>query len=131
MGDSHRSQRAETPEAVRLAQSIFQLRQRAGLSQERLGQLVGLGRGSICNIETSKQGVSTTIAVRLADALGVSMDRLYGFEGSTSTTDSVKGLEHLEALSGQLDVLHDEMYRAELHIVQLRRLLHPPADDDA
>jgi transcriptional regulator with XRE-family HTH domain len=45
-------------------------RERAGLTQEALGVLVGLGRTSITNIEKGRQGLTVSTLVSLASALG-------------------------------------------------------------
>lgn len=50
----------------------------AGISQQRLGALVGWGAGAISKIEKGHRGLHVEDAARLAGALGVTVDALVG-----------------------------------------------------
>lgn len=54
-----------------VADNIRHLRQKKHLSQEDLGDLAGLHRTYIGNIERSEKGVSIDQLSKIADALGV------------------------------------------------------------
>jgi len=53
-----------------------QLRSQAGWTQQRLADLTGLTRAYIVSVEGGKQNISLDVVVRVANALGVSPDRL-------------------------------------------------------
>lgn len=56
------------------------LRQAAGFTQATLAEMVGLARSSIANIERGEQEPGATMVPKLARALGVTCDELFGAE---------------------------------------------------
>jgi transcriptional regulator with XRE-family HTH domain len=69
---------AEEQKVIReLGIRVRQLRDEAGLSQERLAELAEMHRTYISSIERGQQNISLTILIRLAKALGVSLERLF------------------------------------------------------
>lgn len=62
-----------------LAQNIRKLRQKKGLSQERLARLADISTVTLVKIEAgvAKQPTITTVT-KIADALGISIDELVG-----------------------------------------------------
>jgi transcriptional regulator with XRE-family HTH domain len=60
----------------RFGSLVRDLRQRAGLSQEKLAELAGLHRTYVSGIERGNRNVSLVNIVRLARALGVPVSRL-------------------------------------------------------
>lgn len=61
-----------------LGQRIRDLRQAAGLTQQALGEDVGLTKQSISAIEVGRQAVSAEMLWTIAIALGVSIESFYG-----------------------------------------------------
>lgn len=61
---------------ARLADNLFVLRRRKGLSQETLGTLAWVGASAISRIEQGKGLPQLDTSVRIAGALGVSLDEL-------------------------------------------------------
>ena len=62
------------------------IRERRGLTQVALGQRAGMAPGSISHFETGQRVPSLESLVKLADALGVSVDELLGrVPGDAST----------------------------------------------
>ena len=57
---------------------IREARMSAGLSQERLGQLAGLGQSDISRIENGRQAVTIDAIRRIAQALSVPAADLLG-----------------------------------------------------
>jgi y4mF family transcriptional regulator len=55
---------------------VRQLRSQAGWTQQRLADLTGLTRAYIVSVEGGKQNVSLDVVVRVANALGVTPERL-------------------------------------------------------
>lgn len=55
---------------------LCEARRAAKITQEALGQAIGLSRTSIVNIEKGRQPVPIDIAVRIATSLGTEMTRL-------------------------------------------------------
>lgn len=53
------------------------------LSQEQLGRVVGVSRQTISSIETGQYCPSTLLALRLAQAVGEPVERLFWLEGAT------------------------------------------------
>lgn len=60
----------------RIAKNISDFRRNAKLTQQELGDIVGLSRESIANIESNRQGVSAVQAVKIALALNVEVNEL-------------------------------------------------------
>lgn len=53
-------------------------RKKAGLSQEKLGEIVGVTQPYINYIERGIKHPSLELAIRIADALNISLDKLCG-----------------------------------------------------
>lgn len=57
---------------------VKELREAKGMTQMELAEKSGISRGTICALEGGqKMSVNTNTLIRIADALGVSMDTLY------------------------------------------------------
>ena len=54
-----------------------QLRDNAGLSQEKLAELAEVHRTYISTIERGQQNISLTVVIRLADVLQVRLEELF------------------------------------------------------
>ena len=62
------------------AQKLKELRTRAGMSQEKLGEKVGVSRQAITKWETDKGAPDMDNLMALSDLFGVSVDELLGWE---------------------------------------------------
>ncbi|MBA3844356.1 MAG: helix-turn-helix transcriptional regulator [Actinobacteria bacterium] len=58
--------------------AIRATRQRAGVSQEKLAQLVGVTTGSIRSMETGSNEPRASTVARVAAVLGIDMNDLFG-----------------------------------------------------
>jgi MerR family transcriptional regulator, light-induced transcriptional regulator len=78
---------SETPRTVldaylkEFGSQVRQLRSQAGWTQQRLADLTGLTRAYIVSVEGGKQNVSLDVVVRVANALGVTPERLLAADG--------------------------------------------------
>jgi transcriptional regulator with XRE-family HTH domain len=70
--------RKPTEWELAMGHRIFELRKRAKLSQEALARAAGVGLGAVRFWEKGKRTPGLTLAARLADALGCSLDELAG-----------------------------------------------------
>ena len=61
---------------------VRQLRNQAGWTQQRLADLTGLTRAYIVSVEGGKQNISLDVVVRIANALGVTPERLLATDGA-------------------------------------------------
>jgi transcriptional regulator with XRE-family HTH domain len=61
---------------VQLGKRVVELRQAKGLSQEQLGEFIGLSDRGLRRIEHAQVDVTIGMLVRLANALGVSLQAL-------------------------------------------------------
>jgi transcriptional regulator with XRE-family HTH domain len=61
---------------IRFGQKLRQVREQAGISQEKLAQLAGLHRTYVSSVERGKRNISLENIDRLARALGLPMARL-------------------------------------------------------
>jgi methanogenic corrinoid protein MtbC1/DNA-binding XRE family transcriptional regulator len=61
---------------------VRQLRSQTGWTQQRLADLTGLTRAYIVSVEGGKQNVSLDVVVRVANALGVTPERLLATDGA-------------------------------------------------
>jgi transcriptional regulator with XRE-family HTH domain len=59
-----------------LARNLRQLRAERGLSQEELGDLVGLHRTYIGSVERGERNISIDNIARLAEAFGIKLSKL-------------------------------------------------------
>lgn len=82
---------------ISVGASIKRARERAGLTQEQLSELIGIGTKSLSAVERGTVGISLTTLQRICDVLSVSSDMLLFGEGSQN---DVKGLtSRLERLT--------------------------------
>jgi transcriptional regulator with XRE-family HTH domain len=58
---------------VRFGQKLRAIRHKAGISQERLGELANLHRTYVSGVERGERNISLENIERLARALGISM----------------------------------------------------------
>lgn len=72
-----------TPPAggAQLANSLRELRARNGLTQAQLAERVGVTRKTINTVENRVFVPSTILALKLAGALGVSVEEIFRLEG--------------------------------------------------
>lgn len=66
---------------MRVGERITYHRKRAGMTQDDLGELLGLSRSSVVNIEMGVQGIRLDRAMVIATACGVTVNDL--LEGAT------------------------------------------------
>jgi len=64
----------------RLANRIKSEREKASLTQAALAELVGVSRKTINTVENGVFTPSATLAIKLAQALGVSVEQLFWIE---------------------------------------------------
>jgi transcriptional regulator with XRE-family HTH domain len=64
------------PTRVQLGRAISELREQAGLTQQRLGEETGLGQTAVSRIETGDRRVDTLELVDIARALGVTVSEI-------------------------------------------------------
>ncbi len=63
---------------MRRLERLRELREMAGLSQERLSEISGVGRATVADLEAGKRPPRPSTARKLADALGVDIPELVG-----------------------------------------------------
>ncbi len=81
---------------VEVGMNIKRERERAGLTQERLSELMGIGVKSLSAIERGTVGISLSALKRLCGILSVSSDSLiFGPKGSNDTAELLARLELL------------------------------------
>ena len=95
---------------ISVGSNIKRARERAGLTQEQLSELIGIGPKSLSAVERGAVGVSLTTLQKLCDTLSVSSDMLLFGEGSQN---DVKGLvSRLERLSPkQYEIARDVLLK--------------------
>jgi putative transcriptional regulator len=67
--------------AERLANRIKDRRSELGMTQAELAEKVGVTRKTVNTVENNVFTPSATLAIKLAGALGVSVERLFWIEG--------------------------------------------------
>jgi putative transcriptional regulator len=77
--------------AERLTTTMKVERARRGLTQADLADLAGVTRKSINAIETGNMVLSTILALKLAKALGVSVEELFSIETGAPETQPHNG----------------------------------------
>jgi putative transcriptional regulator len=66
--------------AEKLANTIKERRTELGLTQAELAEKVGVTRKTVNTVENAVFTPSATLAIKLADALGVSVEQLFWIE---------------------------------------------------
>lgn len=61
---------------VRFGQRLREVREKVGISQEKLAELAGLHRTYVSSVERGKRNISIQNIERLAEALGTTMAQL-------------------------------------------------------
>jgi len=85
-------------------------RQRKGLSQEELGQLVGVGRQAIYDMESGRYLPNTAVALRLARFFGCTVEMLFI-------------IEEVPAELGSIQLLNESSVTARLSLARVREKL--------
>jgi transcriptional regulator with XRE-family HTH domain len=62
--------------SLRFGHRLRKLRLKAGLSQDQMSHLFGVGRGHISDLERGKKNVGLPILERLSKGLGISLSEL-------------------------------------------------------
>ena len=95
---------------ISVGQNIKRAREKAGLTQERLSEMIGIGPKSLSAVERGTVGVSLTTLQKICSVLSVSSDMLLFGEGSQN---DVKGLmTRLERLSPrQYEIARDMLLK--------------------
>ncbi len=57
--------------------TIKQARNKRGLTQKNLADIVGISEKWLSKIESGKQNPTVSLAIRIADALGVKVDDIF------------------------------------------------------
>ena len=81
------------------AKHLKGIRESKGLSQSDLGKLTGLKPAAISHLETGQQKPAFETLVKLADALSVSMDYLFGRDARQTSSAADKLFRDFEKLS--------------------------------
>lgn len=63
-------------EAKQLGNNLKKIRSEKGISQGNIANAIGTSRGFVCNIENGKTNPTLTTIIKLANAIGVSPDKL-------------------------------------------------------
>jgi len=103
-----------TNEKDRFREHLQHIRQTKGLSQGDLAKRTGLKPAAISHFETGQRKPSFDNLIKLADALGVSMDFLFGGGSEHASTASRKLLRDFEKLSPRDQDVVQEMIQVLL-----------------
>lgn len=68
-----------------IGKKIKEIRKKRGLSQKKLGEIVGISESQISNIESDRKSTTIERQLKIADALGVHVSELYGDAYKQST----------------------------------------------
>ncbi|HEY9626830.1 MAG TPA: substrate-binding domain-containing protein [Coleofasciculaceae cyanobacterium] len=72
-----------------LCNSLKQTRQRLAMSQQDLAAIAGVSRQTISGVESGQYAPSTTVALRLAKALGCQVENLFWLDQSAAEMDAI------------------------------------------
>lgn len=93
-----------------VGQNIKREREKAGYTQERFSELIGIGPKSLSAIERGTVGVSLSLLLRVAKLLGVTTDSILFPEQNNNDVDDLA--EKLQTLPRQQFVLvRDIVYK--------------------
>jgi transcriptional regulator with XRE-family HTH domain len=77
------------------SQRLQALRLNSGLSQDELGEIVGVKPNSISNMEREVRGTSIEVLCKLASHFDVPLEYLVGYDGNTPNIPIPKWLEKI------------------------------------
>ncbi len=77
--DKKPARRSLIKEDMLLAKQIKQLRQKQGLTQEELSDLLGMNTSYITQVEAKQQGLSLPMIYRLAKVFHLSLQEFFSF----------------------------------------------------
>ena len=81
---------------VEIGQRIKEAREKAGLTQERFSELIGLGPKSVSALERGTVGISITTLKRICSVLSIPSDQiLFGRTEKNDVSDLMVSLEQL------------------------------------
>ena len=95
---------------IEIGRNIKQCREAAGLTQESLAELVGLGVKHISAIECGAVGVSLTTLAQVCRVLAVSSDEL--IFGPPDTTQQDERIKEIQLLTSRLSLLPANEFKA-------------------
>jgi transcriptional regulator with XRE-family HTH domain len=115
----------KNPEAVTFGQRLAALRKAAGYTQQDLADAVGVSRRMVAYYEGQSEHPPTTLVPAIAQALGVTIDELFGVavakprNGRTPDTRLQRRLQQIERMPARdkrqvLQVLDAFIERAQL-----------------
>lgn len=76
---------------MNIADNIKAERERLGISQKKLGEIVGVDQSHISHMESGMKVPSASMLLMLADVFNVSTDKLYGREVSAKSIEKKIG----------------------------------------
>jgi transcriptional regulator with XRE-family HTH domain len=78
---------------------IREIREELGLTLDKLADKTGISKGFLSDVETGKRDISSEYLLKIADAVGASLDYLLRGENSTSSSTRQKAVEIPSELS--------------------------------
>jgi transcriptional regulator with XRE-family HTH domain len=78
---------------------IREIREELGLTLDKLADKTGISKGFLSDVETGKRDISSEYLLKIADAVGASLDYLLRGENSTSSSIRQKTVEIPSELS--------------------------------
>lgn len=88
---------------IKIGANIKREREKAGFTQEKFSELIGLGTKSLSAIERGTVGISITALCRVCKTLSISSDALlFGETNTDRTGDLIDRLEHLTPAQYQI-----------------------------
>ena len=121
------SVKEKKPLNVEIGQNVKRVREQSGLTQESLGELIGLGEKHISSIERGAVGVSLATLKRLCTLLAVPADAI--LFGTAEADGRQERDAALQFLASRLARLPDRQFWAAKEI--LDKLLEVMASDQA
>ena len=116
---------------------IRSAREHRGWTQERLAQAAGISKGFLSDIENDKRNISSGSALKIADALGISLDYLLrGQSGERERQRQPVSIPpELSRLAEEMELSYREtltLLEAHQAVVARRsaKLLKPPSVDE-
>ena len=102
-----------------VGENIRKIREQQGLSQEELAELANIHRVTLARYEAGRVDPGTQAIARLAEALGVSVDVLFGIEQTeTSETETQPKTIAARILARGIDQLPKEQREQALNVMR-------------
>lgn len=108
--------------------NIKTLRERRGMSQKSLGEIIGVSQQIVSRMEINRNTIQADVLLQLADYFGVSTDMVLGYQGEDKRLNALMQILLMQAAAMEgnddgAERLHEMNARNRILLYQIALLL--------